>query len=600
MEIIYIPLGIIVGAVLTLFWVKNKTMRDTSKASEELAVLRNLLESERKNVDERIATIKENLTQQLDLEKKNFEERITTMKEVSEQQTTSLKESFNQQIEEKNKNHALQLEAERKHNEELCNKLQKQLDTERRNAEETIKAIKDTTNRQLTTNKEYFAQQLEEVKNSHTQQLNAERKHSEELCNKLQKQLEAERKNAEEAINTIKETTNQQININKEYSAQQLNAEHEHNEQLRNELKKQAEAKNQLLQEEVRNMAAQMLAENREKMNTADKERLNALLSPLKERIEAFNQTVTNNSKENAANKTEIKTSFEAAMKQLHAEQEMTIKAMLEGQERTVKELRAQTDRIGNDAASLTKALKGDSKMQGDWGEMILEKTLEDCGLVKDQQFFLQENFKDEDNNNYRPDAVIVFPNDERAVVDSKVSLTAYQAAIKETDDTQRDKLLKEHVTSVRKHIDELSAKNYEKIVPGCIGYVLMFVPYESGYSAAIKGDPSILQYAFRKHIIVLSPSNLLMALQLTRTMWQNHRLNDNVDKILQQSNDLYDKFSTFAETFLKIGSNIERLQQDFNKAKGQLNEGKGNIVRRLEGLKTLGISPKKQIPENL
>ncbi len=415
-----------------------------------------------------------------------------------------------------------------------------------------------------------------------------QKKTSEELA-VLRSQLDTERKNVEERIATVKENANQQ-----------LEAERKYGEQLRNELQKQAEAKNQLLQEEVRNMAAQMLAENREKMNTADKERLDALLTPLKDRIEAFNQTVTNNSKENAANKTEIKTTFEEAMKRLHAEQEMTIRAMREGQERTVKELREQTERIGNDAASLTKALKGDSKMQGDWGEMILEKTLEDCGLVKDQHFFLQENYKDEDNNNYRPDAVIVFPNDERAVVDSKVSLTAYQSAIKETDDEERDRLLKEHVMSVRKHIDELSAKNYEKIVPGCIGFVLMFVPYESGYSAAIKGDPSILQYAFRKHIIVLSPSNLLMALQLTRTMWQNHRLNDNVDKILQQSNDLYDKFSTFAETFLKIGSNIERLQQDFNKAKGQLNEGKGNIVRRLEGLKTLGISPKKEIPENL
>lgn len=415
-----------------------------------------------------------------------------------------------------------------------------------------------------------------------------QKKTSEELA-VLRSQLDTERKSIEERIATVKENANQQ-----------LEAERKYGERLRNELQKQAEAKNQLLQEEVRNMAAQMLAESREKMNTADKERLDALLTPLKDRIEAFNQIVTNNSKENAANKTEIKTTFEEAMKRLHAEQEMTIKAMREGQERTVKELREQTERIGNDAASLTKALKGDSKMQGDWGEMILEKTLEDCGLVKDQHFFLQENYKDEDNNNYRPDAVIVFPNDERAVVDSKVSLTAYQSAVKETDDEERDRLLKEHVMSVRKHIDELSTKNYEKIVPGCIGFVLMFVPYESGYSAAIKGDPSILQYAFRKHIIVLSPSNLLMALQLTRTMWQNHRLNDNVDKILQQSNDLYDKFVTFGETFLRLGANIERLQQDFNKAKGQLNEGKGNIVRRLEGLKTLGINPKKEIPENL
>lgn len=405
----------------------------------------------------------------------------------------------------------------------------------------------------------------------------------------LRSRLETERKGMDE-----------HLAVAKEYAAQQLTAERKHNEELRSELQKQAEAKNRLLQEEVRNMAAQMLAESREKMNAADKERLDTLLSPLKDRLEAFSQIVTNNSKESTANKTEIKTTFEEAMKRLHAEQEMTIKAMREDQERTVKELREQTERIGNDAASLTKALKGDSKMQGDWGEMILEKTLEDCGLVKGQQFFLQENYKDENGNNFRPDAVIVFPSDERAVVDSKVSLTAYQAALRETDDSERDRLLKEHAASVRRHIDELSAKNYEKLVPGCIGYVLMFVPYESGYSAAMKTDPAILQYAFRKHIIVLSPSNLLMALQLTRTMWQNYRLNNNVDEILRQSNDLYDKFVTFGETFLKVGTGIERLQQDYSKAKGQLNEGKGNIIRRLEGMKALGITPKKQIPEQL
>ena len=415
-----------------------------------------------------------------------------------------------------------------------------------------------------------------------------QKKAGEELA-VLRSQLETERKNVDERIAVVKEN-----------AQQQLEAERKHGEQLRNELQKQAEAKNRLLQEEVRNMATQMLDESREKMNTADKERLDALLSPLKERLETFNQTVTNNSKENTANKTEIKTTFEEAMKRLHAEQEMTIKAMRENQERAVKELREQTERIGNDAASLTQALKGDSKMQGDWGEMILDKTLEDCGLIQGQQYFLQENYKDKDGNNFRPDAVIVFPNKERAVIDAKVSLTAYQAAIREEDATERERYMKEHVASIKKHVDELSAKNYEKLVPGCIGYVLMFIPYESGYSAALKTDPSILQYAYRKHIIILSPSNLLMALQLTHTMWQNFRMTKNVEEILYQSNELFDKFVTFAETFVKIGTNIERLQQDFNKAKGQLNEGKGNIVRRLEGLKTLGISPKKQIPENL
>lgn len=423
------------------------------------------------------------------------------------------------------------------------------------------------------------------MKNKSTQ----EQKNADEQLAVLRSQLETERKNVDERIAVVKEN-----------ALQQLEAERKHGEQLRNELQKQAEAKNRLLQEEVRNMATQMLDESREKMNTTDKERLDALLAPLKERLETFNQTVTNNSKENTANKTEIKTTFEEAMKRIHAEQELTIKAMREDQERAVKELREQTERIGNDAASLTQALKGDSKMQGDWGEMILDKTLEDCGLIQGQQYFLQENYKDKDGNNFRPDAVIVFPNEERAVIDAKVSLTAYQAAIREEDATERERYLKEHVSSIKKHVDELSAKNYEKLVPGCIGFVLMFVPYESGYSAALKADPSILQYAYRKHIIILSPSNLLMALQLTHTMWQNFRMTKNVEEILHQSNELFDKFVTFAETFVKLGADIERLQQDFSRAKGQLNEGKGNIVRRLEGLKTLGISPKKQIPESL
>ena len=420
------------------------------------------------------------------------------------------------------------------------------------------------------------------MKNKSTQ----EQKNADEQLAVLRSQLETERKNVDERIAVVKEN-----------ALQQLEAERKHGEQLRNELQKQAEAKNRLLQEEVRNMATRMLDESREKMNTTDKERLDALLAPLKERLEAFNQTVTNNSKENTANKTEIKTTFEEAMKRLHVEQELTIKAMREDQERAVKELREQTERIGNDAASLTQALKGDSKMQGDWGEMILDKTLEDCGLIQGQQYFLQENYKDKDGNNFRPDAVIVFPNEERAVIDAKVSLTAYQAAIREENATERERYLKEHVSSIKKHVAELSAKNYEKLVPGCIGFVLMFVPYESGYSAALKTDPSILQYAYRKHIIILSPSNLLMALQLTHTMWQNFRMTKNVEEILHQSNELFDKFVTFAETFVKLGANIDRLQQDFSRAKGQLNEGKGNIVRRLEGLKTLGISPKKQIP---
>ena len=379
-----------------------------------------------------------------------------------------------------------------------------------------------------------------------------------------------------------------------------VNAEREHSQKLLSEMQKQMETSKKLMQEEMRTMAAQMLSESREHLNAADKERLDALLKPLHERIEAFNQNVTAATKEGASNKTEIKTTFEETIKLLQEVQTSTVKSIREDNERAIKELRQQTERIGNDAASLTQALKGDTKMQGDWGEMILETTLESCGLTKNEQFFLQRSYQDAKGNSFRPDAVIDLPGGEHAVIDAKVSLTAYQAAVNATDATEQELFLKEHIKSIKKHVDELSAKNYETIVPNCIGYVLMFVPYESGYAAAIKTDPSILQYAYRKHIILLSPSNLLMALQLTRTMWQNYRMNKNVDEILHASNDLYDKFVSFGETFLKIGTGIQRLQSDYEKAHSQLSEGKGNIVRRLENMKQLGITPKKELPEGL
>ena len=402
-------------------------------------------------------------------------------------------------------------------------------------------------------------------------------------------QLETERKNAQTRLDAeLRHAAEHLEQLQLRYE-EDLHATERHAEELRTELQKQHEAKNKLVQEELRNMAAKMLSESKDALNAENKERLDTLLSPLKERLEAFQKIVSDSNKEGVQNKTEIKTAFEEAMKKLHDEQE-----------RTVRELKEQTERIGNDAASLTQALRGDSKMQGDWGEMILDKTLEDSGLVKDQQYFLQQTYQDGDGNNFRPDAVVEFPNRERAVIDSKVSLTAYQEAVHTEDATARERLLREHVASVRAHVNELSSKGYEKLVPGCIGYVLMFIPYESGYSAAVKADSSLLQYAYKKHIIILSPSNLLMALQLTHTMWQNYRMNKNVEEILRQSNDLYDKFVTFAETFVKMETDIQRLHDDFDKAKNQLRDGKGNIIRRLDGMKSLGINPKKQIPETL
>lgn len=425
--------------------------------------------------------------------------------------------------------------------------------------------------------------------------------------NKTGKDYEANISKQQAQFQTEKAALQQKITVaqtllesERKAATEKLNAERDHAESLRQEQQRQYDASAKAVRQEVLNIATKMLSESKQQLTSENKEKIDALLSPLKDQIESFNKNITASTKEGTANKTEIKTVFEDAIKKIHDEQEQTVKNMREMQDMAVRELKEQTEKIGNDAQALSKALKGDSKTQGDWGEMILEKTLDDCGLEKNKQYFLQQNFKGNDGNNYRPDAIVEFPNGERAVIDSKVSLTAYHEALQAQDESEGEKLMKEHVKSVKKHIDELSAVNYDKIVPGCIGYVLMFIPYESGYAAALKAEPGILQYAYRKHIIVLSPSNLLMALQLTHTMWQNYRMNKNVEEILRQSNELYDKFCTFANVYASIGTDIERLHNDYEKSRGQLNSGKGNIIRRLDNLKTLGINPKKEIPDNL
>lgn len=421
------------------------------------------------------------------------------------------------------------------------------------------------------------------------QQLSDEKSALRQQLAVAQTQLQSERASAQEKLEAERSAARERLDTANKTAEDKLRAEREHADRIILEQQRQHEAATKAVREEVQNLATQMLADSKQQLSADNKEKLESLLAPLRQQIDSFNKNVTDSTRESSSNKAEIKTAFEDAMRKLHDEQE-----------RTVRELREQTDRIGNDAAQLTRALKGDSKMQGDWGEMILEKTLEDCGLEKDRQYFLQQNFKDSDGNNFRPDAIVEFPNRERAVIDSKVSLTAYLEATRTDDADERERLLREHVRSVRKHVDELSAVGYDKIVPGCIGYVLMFIPYESGYAAALKADPTLLQYAYRKHIIMLSPSNLLMALQLTRTMWQNYRVNKNVEEILRQSNDLYDKFCTFADTFLRIGADIDRLRRDYDQSHSQLTEGNGNVIRRLDNLKTLGITPKKQIPDSL
>lgn len=336
---------------------------------------------------------------------------------------------------------------------------------------------------------------------------------------------------------------------------------------------------------EQQKAAAEQLAAKQLALQENNRLQMDELLKPIKEQFADFKKSVEESKTQNEVNKKELQSTFEATMKLFQQEQQQAVTSLKE-----------QTSKIGSDAANLTKALKGDSKMQGDWGEMVLETILENSGLRKDEEFFIQENTKDENGKNFRPDVIVRFPEGRSVVIDSKVSLTAYTDALAAETDEERERLMKSHAQSVRKHIDELAEKDYSKLVEDAIGFVLMFIPNETSYIAAMKQQPDLSRYAYQKKIIIISPSNLLMALQLAYNLWQYDRQNKNVEKIVKTAADLYDKVATFEDTFTSIGDLLTRLSVTYDKAKKQLYDGTGNVMRRVESLKNLGVTPKKQI----
>lgn len=372
-----------------------------------------------------------------------------------------------------------------------------------------------------------------------------------------------------------------------EVEQQKRMAEHERQyaAQLREESDRQWEQKLEALRQEMQKMAAEQLAAKQSALQESNRQQMNELLRPVKEQFADFKKSVEESKTLNEVNKKELQHTFEATMRLFQQEQQQAVLMLKE-----------QTSKIGSDAANLTKALKGDSKMQGDWGEMVLETILENSGLRKDEEFFIQENTKDENGKNYRPDVIVRFPEGRSVVIDSKVSLTAYTDALATDDEADRERLLKAHALSVRKHIDELAEKDYSKLVDDAIGFVLMFIPNETSYIAAMKQQPDLSRYAYQKKIIIISPSNLLMALQLAYNLWQYDRQNKNVEKIVKTAADLYDKVATFEDTFTGIGDLITRLSGIYDKAKKQMYDGPGNVMRRVEGLKALGVTPKKQL----
>ena len=393
----------------------------------------------------------------------------------------------------------------------------------------------------------------------------------------LKKQLETEREYTKRMLD--------QADANLQRANQNLERERQHAEQMRKESDLRWEEKLDSLKNNMQNTAAKELAAKQEELQRTNRIQMDDLLKPIKEQFNDFKRAVEESKTQNEVNKTELQKAFESTMKLFQQQQQQTVDS-----------LKLQTERIGEDAANLSRALKGESKTQGDWGEMVLETLLENSGLQRDEEFFVQETVKSEDGASFRPDVVVKFPEGRSVVIDSKVSLKAYADAVAAEDERERDQLLVEHAKSVRRHVDELSAKSYDKLVKDAIGFVLMFVPNENSYIAAMKQQPDLSRYAYQKRIIIISPSNLLMALQLAYNLWQYDRQSKNVEKIVKTAADLYDKVAGFAETFTDLEAQLQRLARNFEQARGQLFDGKGNVLKRIEGLRALGVTPKKRI----
>ena len=312
-----------------------------------------------------------------------------------------------------------------------------------------------------------------------------------------------------------------------------------------------------------------------EEKNKKSKENLGEILNPLKEKIAEFEKRVEDSHKESLQNNSALKEQL------LH-----------------LKELNQQ---ITLEAGNLTRALKGDSKAQGNWGEFILEKILEKSGLRKGDEYEMQESHTTEEGKRYQPDVVVKLPDHKNLIIDSKVSLVAYERCVSCDDENERTTFLKQHILSLRNHIKGLSEKNYQNLYNiGSLDFVLLFIPIEPAFSLAVQNDQQIFLDAYDKNIVMVSPSTLIATLRTISSIWKNEYQNRNAIEIARQGGDLYDKFVNFSNDLLKVGEQLKTTKKSYDDAMNKLVEGKGNLVGRVGKLKELGAKTTKQMDQRL
>jgi DNA recombination protein RmuC len=264
-----------------------------------------------------------------------------------------------------------------------------------------------------------------------------------------------------------------------------------------------------------------------------------------------------------------------------------------------VKQLRELNQTISQEAKNLTEALKGQAKTQGNWGEMILESILEKSGLVKGREYTVQESVKDSDGKRFQPDVILTYPDKGKVVIDSKVSLVAYERYSSSSNKEDQDKALSEHLRSIRTHIDSLSSKNYQDLV-GSLEWVMMFIPIEPAYMVVMEADSELWNYAYSRRVLLISPTNLIAALKMIHNLWRHEYQNRNAIEIAEKGGRLYDKFVGFVENLQTVGESIHKAHQSYESAFNQLKDGRGNLISQAQQLKELGVKAKKTIPSEL
>ena len=341
----------------------------------------------------------------------------------------------------------------------------------------------------------------------------------------------------------------------------------------------------------------------------ADREALfNAELSAMKSQFEAVSARLLKERSEEfkGENREHMETFTKPLLKELDNMREMLGRAK-EGNDKNIAELNGaiktmveQSRKLGIDAENLADALKNRGKVQGDWGEVVLANILSDSGLRENLEYFTQKSYTDENGRELRPDVVVKCSDGSNVIVDSKVSLTAYTDYVSAENDEAREAACKENLASIVKHVDELADKNYPKVVPHAVPYVLMFVPNEGSYILAVNKDPAIAQKAYRKGVLIINPTNLMLALNLILLTWQNTRQEENCVNIMKTAEGLYEKFCGFTDNFVKVGRQLNVAQTTYADALAQLKDGKGNILSRFETMKQLGITSTKTVNEKL